>query len=62
MGGYGAWKAALEGNENFGAAAALSGALDIAGQPGKTQEGKSQGAGVLEWDLRKPGVCERFLQ
>ena len=30
MGGYGAWKAALEGNENFGAAAALSGALDIA--------------------------------
>ena len=30
MGGYGAWKAALDGSENFGAGAALSGALDLA--------------------------------
>lgn len=30
MGGYGAWKAALDDSENFGAGAALSGALDLA--------------------------------
>lgn len=42
MGGYGAWKLGLGASETFGAAASLSGCLDIIEDVGRHLEGDSR--------------------
>ena len=47
MGGYGAWKLGLGASETFGAAASLSGCLDIIEDVGRHLEGDSRDAALF---------------
>ena len=47
MGGYGAWKLGLGASETFGAAASLSGCLDIIEDVGRHLEGDNRDAALF---------------